>query len=439
METAQYSEEIERAILGAMMYNNELIPEIMSLLSPPCFHIPDNQLIYNSAVSLFNNKKSVSEWTLSEDLKKKGYDKFELGTLASYPDEAPPDSAIKSCCHELIEKYKLRFLITKCSEVARNAGNYAADPDQLLYQLNSDLKDYNAKTAEFTTVKSLMRDCIVTFEERQKSKNTIFGLRTGMIKFDETTGGLADDDFIIIGARPSMGKTAFMLSIITGVCKYNKKKNVVVFSLESKKEKLGVRMIGQKAMVDTRAIASGTIDKNDQDSLDNIYEAAGDISEYNITFIDEPNMQFDKLISTAIYLNSQEKTDLVCIDYAQLIGLDPKKDKTSALEELSKGLKGLARTINCPVVSLAQLNRSLESRTNKRPMMSDLKGSGAFEQDADIIMFIYRDVVYNTKTDSPDDAEIIIGKSRDSDTGKFHQKFIPEYTLFKDYDGNQWG
>jgi replicative DNA helicase len=434
MKNIPYSEEIERAIIGAMIYDNEMIPKITSLLTPLCFYVTENQLIFRSIISLFNNKKSVSEWTLSEDLKKLGYSDLNLKYLSTFADEAPPQSTVESCCHDLIEKYKLRFLINKCSEVVRNAENYASDPDQLLYQLNADLKDYNAKTAELVPIKDVMFNCISEFEEKQKSDNTIFGLRTGMAKFDSVTGGLSDDDFILIGGRPSMGKTAFMLSIVTGVCKHNKNPNVLIFSLESKKEKLGNRLIGQQAKVNTRDISSGTVNRNDQESLDNIFNAAANLSSYNITFIDEPNMQFEKLVSSAIYLNTQERVDLICIDYAQLIGIDPRKDQVRGLEELSKGLKGLARTINCPVISLAQLNRGLENRTNKRPMMSDLKGTGSWEQDADIIMFIYRDVVYNPDTASHDDAEIIIGKSRDSETGKFHQKFIPEYTLFKDYE-----
>jgi replicative DNA helicase len=433
IDNIPHSEELERAIIGAMFYNNEVIPKISSILTPMCFHIPNNQIIYRTSISIFENKTAVSEWTVFENLKKQGVTNIDLNTLSRFEQEAPPESTIESCCNELIEKYKLRFLIARCDSIARGAESHSADPDQLLFQLNAELKDYNPKTATITPVKKVILDCVTEFEKRQKSKNKIFGLRTGMYKFDNVTGGLQDDDFILIGGRPSMGKTAFMLKIATGCAKHNKDVEITIFSLESKKEKLGTRMIGQKAKVDTRKISSGTVDKEDEESLTNIFDAAGELSCYNINFIDEPNMQLEKLISTAIYLNSQRKQHLICIDYAQLIGVDSKKDPVKALDDISKSLKGLARTIQCPVVALAQLNRSLENRSNKRPIMSDLKGTGSWEQDADVIMFIYRDVVYNQDTEDPEKAEIIIGKSRDSGIGKFNQKFIQEYTLFEDY------
>lgn len=424
--------EAEDAILGAMISDKENIPEIMDVLSDDCFYDVRNKIIFIIIKKMFLAKIPIDELPIYEECKKGGHD-IKLGFISKLQDRYIPKSVIEKCCQDLIRCYKLRFLISLTSEISNGAKEYKTDPDSLLLKLNNSLKNYNIGGIDHSIIKNVVHEYVLEVEENMKHPEINNGLKTGIYKFDEVTGGLKDDDFIIIGARPSMGKTAFMLNIINGCSENNNSPNILVYSLESSKKKLVNRMIGQNARLNTRLISSGKLKHKDQ--LDKFYGSAGKLSDYDITFLDEPNMKFDKLISSAIYLNSQKKTDLICIDYAQLISIDQTKSKTEALEDMSKGLKGLARTLNCPVIALAQLNRSLESRNNKRPVMSDLKGTGSFEQDADIILFIYRDIVYNPKTDHPDTAEIIIGKSRDSETGMFRQKFIPEYTLFEGYNG----
>ena len=425
------SEESESAVLGAMILENETIPKAISLLTENCFSNQENRNIFKVIKQLFNDKKPIDQIIVYQELKKQNKNP-DLKYISRLSDNIPFTPNIESYAIGLIYTYKLRFLIEISSKIIADAKETGADPDEILKTLNSAIKNYDVKEITHSKIKDVIFDTVSDFEEIQKHPDTKPGLQTGICKFDEVTGGLRDDDFILIGARPSMGKTAFMLNIANGCSIHNNKPNIVIYSLESGKKKLATRMIGQRALINTKAISNGTIKY--KEDYDKFYASAGEISDFNITFIDEPNMKFEKIVSSAMYLDNQEKIDLIFIDYVQLIGLDPKKQKHEAFEDVSQGLKNLARTLNCPIIALAQLNRSLETRPNKKPVMSDLKGSGSWEQDADIIMFIYRDVVYHPNTNEPDKAEIIIGKSREGGIGTFNQKFIPEYTLFKDYE-----
>ena len=425
------SEETESAVLGSMILENETIPQAISLLTENCFSNQENRNIFKVIKQLFNDKKPIDQIIVYQELKKQNKNP-DLKYISRLSDNIPFTPNIESYAIGLIYTYKLRFLIEISSKIIADAKETGADPDEILKTLNSTIKNYDVKETVHSKIKDVVFDTVSDFEEMQKRPDIKPGLQTGIYKFDEVTGGLRDDDFILVGARPSMGKTAFMLNIANGCSINNNKPNIVIYSLESGKKKLATRMIGQRALINTKAISNGTIKY--KEDYDKFYASAGEISDFNITFIDEPNMKFEKIVSSVMYLDNQERIDLIFIDYVQLIGLDPKKQKHDAFEDVSKGLKNLARTLNCPIIALAQLNRSLETRPNKKPVMSDLKGSGSWEQDADIIMFIYRDVVYHPNTNEPDKAEIIIGKSREGETGTFNQKFIPEYTLFKDYE-----
>ena len=432
------SVKAEQSILGGLMLENSAWDQVADLIVEDDFYRYDHRMIFRAIGHLAEDNKpfdviTLSEWLESrEELEKVG----GLAYLGSLAKETPSSANIKAYAGIVRERSILRQLISVGSEIADDAFNPdGRDTSELLDSAESKVFKIAEKGARgkegFTGIKHLLTKAVDRIDTLFQQEDGITGLTTGFTDFDEKTSGLQKGDLIIVAGRPSMGKTSFSMNIVenaaimTGL-------PVAVFSMEMPGDSLAMRMLSSVGRIDAHKVRTGKLSDEDWPKLTH---AVGVLAEAPIYIDDTPALSPNELRAKARRL-TREAGDLglVVIDYLQLMQVPSNKEnRTSEISEISRSLKGLAKELDCPVIALSQLNRSLEQRPNKRPVMSDLRESGAIEQDADLIVFIYRDEVYNE--DSPDKgiAEIIIGKQRNGPIGTVRQTFIGQYTRFEDY------
>ncbi len=429
-----HSIDAEESILSAILIDNETLIDIVEILTPDDFYKPAHMLIYKAMIDLFTKSEPVDIITVLNSLKEGG--KLETIGGAAYlsrlVDTVPVTVNAQYHAKIIHNKATLRRLIEKSSEIIHKCYEDSGEVEQTIdFAQHSifGIADDKLKPS-FSHLSELINININTLEERQNNNSEFTGIPSGYSQFDRLTSGLQGSDLIILAARPSMGKTAFALNVARNVA-VDENKLVAVFSLEMAKEQLSMRLLTSEARINSDRLKNGTIGERD---WERVADAAGIISEAPIYIDDTPNITVMEIRAKARRLKMDNDLALIVIDYLQLMRGPSMGDRRDLeIAEISRSLKALAKELKIPVVALSQLNRMLEQRADKRPLMSDLRESGAIEQDADIIAFIYRDEVYNKDENNPNKGktELIVAKNRNGAVGTAHLTFIGKYTRFE--------
>ncbi len=426
--------EAEQSILGSILLDNQALNNVLEILSVKDFYNEAHRRIFAATIELSDRNEPCDLITLTNILKNnKQLDAVGgMAYLASLVDNVP--SAANAAYYAKIVKEKaiLRMLIGTATEILKNSYDTSAEIDQVLDKAEHAIFEIseNKIRPAFFPIKDIIKDNFKTIERLYERKSLITGVPTGFEKIDELTSGLQKSELIIIAGRPSMGKTAFALNIASHAA-VEMGLPVAIFSLEMAKEQLAMRMLASEAKVDSHRLRQGRLGETDWPKLT---IAAGRLSDAPIFIDDKPAIMVLEMKAKARRLKAESGLELIVLDYLQLMrGGGNRDSREQEISEISRSLKALAKELNVPVIALSQLNRKVEDRTNRRPQMADLRESGAIEQDADLIAFIYRDELYNKSEDNPEKgmAEIIIGKQRNGPVGTVKLAFLEKYTSFE--------
>jgi len=431
-----HSIEAEQAVIGAMLMDKEAILTSSEIVSGDDFYQSAYGVIFEAIVEIYNEGKPVDLITLQSRLKEKDVP-AEISSLEFVRDlvAAVPTSAnVKYYAEIVAEKAMLRRLI-KLNEEIENMCYLGKEPMEAVLE-TTEKKVFELvqkrNTGDFVPIKQVVLNALDKIEAASKNAGSVTGIPTGFLDLDYKTAGLQPSDLILIAARPSMGKTAFVLNIAQHVA-FKANKSVAIFSLEMSKEQLANRLFALEAQVDAQSLRTGNLKDSDWEKL---IESAGIIGKSKLMIDDTPGISISELRSKCRKMKLEHGLDLIIIDYLQLmtgrVG-GRSESRQQEISEISRALKGVARELNVPVVALSQLSRAVEQRPDHRPMMSDLRESGAIEQDADVVMFIYRDDYYNKDTELKNVAEIIIAKQRNGAIGTINLTWLPQYTKFANY------
>ena len=438
-----HSIESEQSVLGGLLLDNAAWDRIADFINADDFYRYDHRLIFQTIVKLITASRPADVITVFEALNSLGK-ADEVGGLSylnALAQNTPSAANIRRYAELVRERGVLRKLITVADEISGNAFNpQGKEVKNMLDEAEAKIlaiAEEGARNKQgFQEIQPLLKQVVERIDElySRDNQNDITGVPTGFADLDKMTSGLQPGDLIIVAGRPSMGKTAFSINIGENVA-IESGLPVAVFSMEMGGAQLAMRMLGSVGRLDQHRLRTGQLNDEDWPRLTHAIQKMNDAQ----LFIDEtPALNSIELRARARRLSRQcGKLGLIVIDYLQLMSANNSgENRATEISEISRNLKGLAKELNCPVIALSQLNRSLEQRPNKRPVMSDLRESGAIEQDADVILFIYRDQVYNP--DSPDKgtAEIIIGKQRNGPIGSVRLTFMGEYTKFENYTGS---
>ncbi|MBY0455353.1 MAG: replicative DNA helicase [Burkholderiaceae bacterium] len=434
-----HSIEAESSVLGGLLLDNNAWDRVGDLLAEDNFYRFEHQLIFAAIASLINASKPADVITVHEKLQNagKGEKVGGLAYLNALAQYVPSASNIRRYAEIVRERSILRKLVSASDEIATNAFNpQGRAVDKILDEAEQKIFNIGEEGSRmkqgFQNMESLMVTLLDRVQEMSNNPNDITGVATGFIDLDRMTSGLQAGDMVVLAARPSMGKTAFAVNIAEHVA-LNEGLPVAIFSMEMGAAQLAVRIVGSIARIDQGRLRTGKLQDDEWSRLSETVERMRSVSLH----IDEtPGLTSSELRANARRLARQYggKLGLIVVDYLQLMagsGSSQSENRATELGEISRGLKMLAKELQCPVIALSQLNRSVETRTDKRPMMSDLRESGAIEQDADIIMFIYRDDYYNKDSKEQNVAEIIIGKQRNGPTGTVKLYFQKSQTRFE--------
>ncbi len=425
--------EAERAVLGAILMDNETVYTVMEILEPSAFYQPSHRLIFSTMLDLSERGEPIDIVTLTDRLRSAGsLDKAGgpdyIPTLA---DEVPTSAGVANYAKIVKEKATLRNLIETSSEIVQDCFDAPGDVDQLLDEAERRIFAISEERIRsgFLSMKEIVKSSFKTIESLYEKKEHITGVPSGFADIDELTSGFQSSDLIIIAGRPSMGKTAFCLNVAQ-YASMQKQLTVAVFSLEMAKEQLVMRMLCSEARIDAHRLRSGFLGQTDWPKLST---AAGRLADAALYIDDTPALSSMEMRAKTRRLKADKGLDLVIVDYLQLMSSRSRSDsREQEISEISRSLKALAKELGVPVVALSQLNRGVESRMDKRPILADLRESGAIEQDADVIIFIYRDEVYNKESMEKGIAEIIIGKQRNGPVGTRKLTWLDKYTRFED-------
>ena len=433
--------EAEQAVLGSMLTDQDAAASAIEVLKVEDFYREDHKAIYEAILNLYNRAEPIDIITLKAELTSIG--KFEqvggIEYLAELPEKVPTTTNADKYIKIVEDKSMLRSLIKTANEI--QALGY--DPMQEVEDIvdTAEKKIFNLVQGKnqkgYTAVKDILVESFALLEQLYNQKQHITGVPTGFADLDYKTAGLHNSDLILIAARPAMGKSAFALNIASyAAVKTNVP--VVIFSLEMSKEQMVNRILASEAMVDSNKIRTGKIEDEDWAK---IAEATGILSEAPIFIDDTPGISMTEIRAKCRKLKMEKNIGLVVIDYLQLIAGNSKRagSREQEISEISRSLKILAKELNVPVIALSQLSRAPEQRPDHRPMLSDLRESGAIEQDADIVMFLYRDDYYNEETEKKNIAEVIIAKHRSGSVGTVELLWLSNYTKFANIDRYRYG
>lgn len=426
--------EAEVSVLGGILLENEALNKVLEIIQVGDFYREAHRKIFSGMVQLFERNEPVDLITLSEILKNNA-DLEAVGGLEylnSLVNSVPTAANISYYANIIKEKALLRKLIQRATEIINEGYGNAGDvnefldrAERLIFEISED-----RVRPSFFSIKDILKSSFKTIEKLYEKRQLITGVPTGFTKLDELTSGLQPSDLIIVAGRPSMGKTTFALNIVQHAA-IDAGITTAIFSLEMAKEQLSLRLLCSKAKVDAHRLRGGFLSESDWPKLT---RAAGQLSEAPIFIDDTPSISALEMRAKARRLKAEHNLGLIVVDYLQLMrGRSDSDTREQEISDISRSLKALAKELNIPVMALSQLNRRVEDRGDKRPQLADLRESGAIEQDADVIIFLYRDEVYNRGEDNPNKgkAEIIIGKQRNGPTDKFDLAFIDKYTCFE--------
>jgi replicative DNA helicase len=431
------SVEAEQSVIGGLLLDNSRWDQIADTLTANDFYRKEHRLIFNAIAALANDNSPADVVTVSESLEKQHQldDVGGLAYLSSLANNTPSAANIVAYANIVRERSVMRQLANAASRIAdnvyapegRRAGDLLDKAEQIILEIS---EQGAARRGGFQPLKSLLVKAVDRIDTMFHSDSALTGIASGFRDLDEMTSGLQASDLIILAGRPSMGKTSLALNVAENAA-VGERKHVALFSMEMPGEQLAMRLLASLGRINGHKVRTGRLDEDDWPRL---MSAMTMLSEAPIFIDDTPGLSPTELRSRARRLKREHGLDLVIVDYLQLMqAQEVGENRATEISAITRSLKNLAKELGVPVIAMSQLNRSLEQRPDKRPVMSDLRESGAIEQDADVILFIYRDEVYNE--DSPDKgtAEIIIGKQRNGPTGKVRLTFLGEYTKFENY------
>ena len=436
-----HSIEAEQAILGGLFLDPNAWTKVSERLRDDDFYRKDHQIIFNAVSKLDSEGHpfdlvTVAEWLENNQILD---DAGGLGYLSALADNTPGASNVTAYADIVRKRSILRQLIKATNEISdsvfnpmgRSSNEILDFAESTIFQIaeqeSRGRKNYNA-------IKDLLVSTLDRIDELYQKKSHITGIATGYTDFDRQTAGLQNSDLIIVAGRPSMGKTAFAVNLAEHAI-IKDKLSVAIFSMEMSGEQLSMRMMSSLGRIDQHKVRTGKLDDEDWPRLTSAVEI---LKDYKLFIDDTPALTPVELRSRCRRLTREHGLDMVIVDYLQLMQVHGNKEnRATEISEISRSLKAMAKELNIPVIALSQLNRSLEQRPNKRPVMSDLRESGAIEQDADVIVFIYRDEVYDEESPNKGIAEIIIGKQRNGPIGTVKLSFLGRYTRFENYVDSQ--
>ncbi|MDD3369845.1 MAG: replicative DNA helicase [Lachnospiraceae bacterium] len=432
-----HSIEAEQSVVGSMLMDREAIVVASEIITGEDFYGKQYGIIFDTMVELNDAGNPVDMITLQNRLREKDVPP-EVSSLEFVKDiiTAVPTSAnIKYYANIVAEKATLRKLIRLNDEISNTCYMGKESLEVILEDTEKRVFDLvqRRNTGEFVPIRQVVMNAMDRIEKASKQKGVVTGIPTGFLDLDYKTAGLQPSDLILIAARPSMGKTAFVLNVAENIA-FKQNLCAAIFSLEMSKEQLVNRLFSLESRVDAQKIRTGQLEDRDWEDL---IESAGVIGKSSLIIDDTPGISIGELRSKCRKYKLEHDLKIIIIDYLQLMsGSGKSESRQQEISEISRSLKALARELSVPVVALSQLSRAVESRDDHRPIMSDLRESGAIEQDADVVMFIYRDDYYNHDTEKKDIAEIIIGKQRNGPLGTVELAWLPQYTMFRNLQKN---
>ena len=437
-----HSMEAEQSVIGGLMLSNSSFDDVSEIVSDVDFHRRDHRLIFRAVAQLAELGKPFDVVTLGETLDNAGIldESGGMAYLAQLAKNTPSASNIKAYAEIVRERSVLRQMITVSNDIADSAFNpEGRNSNELLDEAERKvfaIAEQGAKQGGPQPIKDVLKAAVDKIDLLFKSDEKLTGIPTGFMDLDEKTSGLQGGALVIVAARPAMGKTTFSMNMAENAL-IRTGKPVLVFSMEMPAEQIVMRMLASLGRIDMSRVTTGKLEEDDWPRFSS---AVSLLAEQKLFIDDSAGLSPTEVRARARRVaRDQGEIGLILVDYLQLMQVPGSENRVNEISEISRSLKGLAKEMDCPVVALSQLNRSLEQRPNKRPVMSDLRESGAIEQDADIIMFIYRDEVYNEDSDDKGTAEIIIGKQRNGPIGTVRLAFLGRYTRFEDLANNTYG
>ena len=427
-----HSVEAEQSVIGSMLMDREAIISASEIITADDFYQHQYGVMFESMVELFNEGKPVDLVPLQNRLKEKDVPP-EVSSLEFVRDimaTVPTSVNVKSYANIVREKAVLRRLIRVNEEIANTCYAGKEKLEDILAHTEKAIFDLlqSRNSGEFVPIRQVALNVLEKIETASRSGGTVTGIPTGFIDLDYKTSGMQPSDLVLLAARPSMGKTAFVLNLVDYIA-VRKGLPCMVFSLEMSKEQLVNRMLAMESNVDSQKLRTGSLTDADWDA---VVEGIGIIGNSKLIIDDTPGISITELRSKCRKMKLEYGLQMIIIDYLQLMTGSGKTsdNRQQEISEISRSLKALAREMNAPVIALSQLSRACETRQDHRPMLSDLRESGAIEQDADVVMFLYRDDYYNKDTDKPNVAEVIIAKQRNGPIGTVELLWRPEFTKF---------
>ena len=418
MRIPPHSVEAEQSVLGSILLDKEAMISVSETLVPEDFYKEAHKVIYESMLKLYNSQSEIDLITLTDELRDQGYldDIGGIAYITSLSTVVPTTSNIKYCVNIVKEKSISRQLISAANDIINLGYDGSAKVEYVLENAEKKIFDISQERAtnDFQPINQVISEALSMLEKLYEEKNDVTGLTTGFRDLNKKINGLQRSDLLLIAARPAMGKTAFALNLVQNAA-LKGDASVAVFSLEMSKEQLVQRMIASQSTVELKKIKTGTLADND---WPRITDGMAILSGAKIHIDDTPGIKISELRSKCRKLKIEKGLDLVLIDYLQLMeGEGQNESRQQEIAKISRSLKILAKELDCPVVALSQLSRAPEQRADHRPMLSDLRESGSIEQDADIVMFLYRDEYYNPDTEKKNIGEVIVAKNRHGETG----------------------
>ena len=428
-----HNEEAERSVLGAVMLNKDILSEVLEEVTADDFYNESHREIFRAIWELYKENTAVDMLTVCEELKKrKALDmaggRAYIATLAA---EVPSTANAVEYAKIVAEKATLRQMIRTSEDITEKGYDAKMDAGEILDYAESGIFKIAQKRQknDYAKIQDVLLTNIKIIDQAAQNKDKIVGIPTGFKDLDEKTSGLQRSDLIIVAARPAMGKTAFALNIAQQSA-VKAGSSVIIFSLEMSKEQLGQRLLAMQARVEMQKLKQGDLDRKD---WDRITMALDELNNTKIVIDDTPGISIMEMRNKCRRLKADRGLDLVVVDYLQLMSMQGKTDnRQQEISTISRNLKLLAREMDCPVIVLSQLSRAPEQRQDHRPILSDLRESGSIEQDADIVIFLYRDDYYNENTDKPGVCEVNIAKHRSGPTDKVELTWVSRYTKFSD-------
>lgn len=430
-----HNTEAEQSVLGSMLLDQEAVIVAQEILKVQDFYKNAHKEIYESVCNVALRREPVDLVTLSEDLRNRGILEEVGGILylTSLSSSVPVAANVKHYAEIVEKKATLRNLIKASEEIIGLGHSTEIDIDEVIEQAEKSIFDLsqNRHSEALTPIDKLLSSTFDQIEKLYENKGGIRGLSTGFTDVDRKLNGLNKTDLILVAARPAMGKSAFAMNLAQNIA-VRAGGSVAIFSLEMSKEQLMLRMIAAESMVDLTKIQNGNLNEKEWISIAN---AIAPLSQSNVYFDDTPGISVMEMKSKCRRLKLEKGLDVVLVDYLQLMQGDKRaENRQQEISAISRNLKMLAKELDCPVIALSQLSRAPELRSDRRPILSDLRESGAIEQDADIVMFLYRDEYYHADSEQKNIAELIVAKHRHGETGTISLIWLGNYQKFLDYE-----